>query len=93
MNIPVPVEVDRANAAVKGWYSNPMGLPSVFDSRNSRLRGSSRSSLGRIRRGLVGACRRYKKYKALWEYGLIVNPGAWAGLEIDKDYLQRITSV
>jgi hypothetical protein len=61
--------------------------------RNSRLRGSSRSSLGRIRRGLVGAVEDIRSIKLYGEYGLRVNPGAWAGLEIDKDYLQRIRSV
>jgi hypothetical protein len=69
--LPVPGvkgEVGRANDVVKGWYSNPGGLTSVFDSREfpfaEFISECVRSSSMRNRRRLW---RIYKQYKALWE--------------------------
>ncbi|KAJ6522984.1 hypothetical protein DFH09DRAFT_1096929 [Mycena vulgaris] len=69
--LPVPEvkgEVNRANEAVKGWYSNPTTLPSVFDSREFPfarfLSECVRSGSMRNRRRLWKI---FKQFKVLWE--------------------------
>ncbi|KAJ7766386.1 hypothetical protein DFH07DRAFT_1013659 [Mycena maculata] len=62
-------EVERANSAVKGWYGNPAGLASAFDSREFPfarfMLECARSNSMRNRRRLWLI---YKQYKVLWEY-------------------------
>ncbi|KAJ7621742.1 hypothetical protein DFH06DRAFT_1482271 [Mycena polygramma] len=69
--LPVPGvkgEVERANDTVKGWYSNPARLPSIFDSREFPFARFIIECAGscsmRNRRRLWKI---YKQYKVLWE--------------------------
>ncbi|KAJ6616855.1 hypothetical protein B0H10DRAFT_2035979 [Mycena sp. CBHHK59/15] len=61
-------EVDRANKAAMGWYSNPAKLTSVFDSRDfpfSRFISEClRTNSMRNRQRLWKI---YKQYKKMWE--------------------------
>ncbi|KAJ6526656.1 hypothetical protein B0H19DRAFT_1042008 [Mycena capillaripes] len=61
-------EVDRANEAVKGWYSNPTALASVFDSREFPF---ARVLSECVRSGSMQNRRRlwkiFKQFKILWE--------------------------